>query len=673
MKRAVEKQRLLLLAAALLSLWGWSSNTAKAQTEARPFVSPMFSDNMVLQRGQAVPVWGWAKAGKKVQVSVAGKSGSAIADADGKWVAKVGPLPVGGPYDLKISGAQSATYHNVLVGDVWVCSGQSNMEMGIGNVNNAEEEIKSANYPQIRLFTVQKAVAYSPRQTVIGKWDVCTPSTVSSSGWGGFSAVGYFFGRKLYQELKIPIGLIHTSWGGTIAEAWTSAEALSAMSDFQGALVQVEEQRKNAGNASYRYENALAEWWEKNDPGTAARYHETSLSEANGADWQNMTLPAAWEDSGLPNFDGVVWFRKEFDLPEDAAGKNLALHLGPIDDVDTTWVNGVKVGETNGYNIPRNYTIPANILRPGKNVIAVRVLDTGGAGGFYGKADELRVEIPGKANLILAGPWTYKSTAPLGRTKPVPQRMDNNPNVVTVLYNGMIAPVVPYGIKGAIWYQGESNAGRAYQYRKLLPTMIADWRSRFGVGNFPFYIVQLANFMAVDNEPKNDPWPELREAQLMTAQNVPNSGLAVAIDIGDAVDIHPKDKQNVGLRLALNALAKTYGHKIEYSGPNYVGMKVQGSQAHLTFDHLGGGLMAKDSSDTTVKGFAIAGEDRKFVWAEARIEGDKVIVWSPQVPHPVAVRYAWSNNPVSNLFNKAGLPASPFRTDTWPGVTANAK
>ncbi len=495
-----------------LCLHTGSLGTALAQNADKPFVSTMFSSNMVLQRGISDPVWGWTTPGTKVTVSIGSQSVSGVAGADGKWMVKLKPLPVGGPYTLTVKdngkGSDAAqTFENVLVGDVWICSGQSNMEMGIGNVNNAKDEIAAADYPQIRLFTVPKKVAYTPQtnqerrdKDLMGQWSVCTPQTVGTGGWNGFSAVGYFFGRQLFLDEKVPIGLIHTSWGGTIAEAWTSADALDTMPDFK------------------------------------------------------------------PTVDKLV---------------------------------EMKANPANG-------------------------------------------------------------------------KQDNNPNVVTVLYDGMIAPVLPYGIKGAIWYQGESNAGRAYQYRTLLPTMITDWRNRWGVGTFPFFIVQLANWQASTPDPREDAWAELREAQSLTAKNLPKTGIAVTIDIGDAADIHPKDKQTVGKRLALNAEALAYGQKVEYAGPVYKRMsKADGGKAiKLAFDHLGGGLVAKGEKLT---GFAIAGADKKFVWADAKIVGDTIVVSSPQVPQPEAVRYAWHINPVCNLYNKAGLPASPFRTDDWPGITVNNK
>jgi sialate O-acetylesterase len=663
---------LLLVAAAALQV--------QAQGDARvehPFLSQMFTSNMVLQRNMKDPIWGWTDPGKEVTVSIDGKTVKATADAQGKWLAKIGPFPAGGPYKLTVSGPQTVELDNVLVGDVWVCSGQSNMEMGIGNVNNAQQEIADANYPQIRLYTVEKTVATKPRtdlgkddHNLYGQWSVCTPQTVATGGWNGFSAVGYFFGRELYNQLNVPIGLIHTSWGGTIAEAWTSGPALRPLKDFDGAIDQLEKANAEQSPVEQDHGKAMAAWYVKNDPGIRDRW-DGDAYDATG--WQTMNLPTAWEQAGIPElakFDGIVWFRKEFTLPAGAEQKDLKLHLGPIDDDDTTWVNGVQVGAIEGYNINRTYTVHAGALKPGRNVIAVRVLDTGGAGGIWGKPEQMSLEIPGEPSISLAGPWLYRIGIDLTKASALPVAINNNPNIPTVLYNGMVAPLIPFGIKGAIWYQGESNAGRAYQYRKLLPAMISDWRSRWGEGDFPFYIVQLANWQALQTQPGDDQWAELREAQSMTAKDVPHSGIAVIVDIGDAADIHPKDKQDVGKRLALNALAKDYGRKIEYSGPVYKSMKVEGDKIVLSFDHVDRGLVAKGEKP---EGFAIAGDDKKWVWGDAKIVGNTVVVSSPQVSKPVAVRYAWHINPICNLYNKAGLPASPFRTDDWPGVTVNNK
>ncbi len=768
----------LLASTVLIAAPGALAQTANA---AKPFLHPLFTDNMVLQRGVADPIWGWAEPGQKVTVSMSGAAetatkterfavkSSVTAGADGKWLAKIGPLKAGGPYSLMVSGPQDVTLNNVMVGDVWICSGQSNMEMGIGAIN-APDDIAKANNPNIRLFTVPKAVAMTPRDLTSGQWDVCTPETVAKGGWGGFSAVGYFFGKNLQENLKVPIGLIHTSWGGTIAEAWTSAEALKAnLPEFVPAVEQVEAAAKNQNAATFAQQ--MADWWTKNDPGTAANWQNADIDVAA---WKTMNLPAKWEDAGLPDFDGVAWIRKEVAIPDAWAGKDLTLHLGPIDDNDSTFFNGTQVGSTEGWQAPRDYKIPGNLVKAGKNIIAVRVLDTGGGGGAYGNAADMKLEAPGAEPIALAGAWSFKDSVPLNKTAPAPAQINGNPNVTTVLYNGMIAPLVPFGVKGAIWYQGESNAGRGKQYQTLLPTMIKDWRNRFGVGEFPFYIVQLANFMEAKDQPGESAWAELREAQSLTSQTLPNTGIAVAIDIGDAADIHPRNKQEVGRRLALNALAKDYGQKIEYSGPLYDSMKTEGGKIRLKFTHAAG-LAAKkmpahdpakavdlprghwaykaldklaevgiiegkpdgtafgnignkvvaryefavaiarllqknqlqpernsgplgttikapliseekasliqivsalrqeflpelvqlgmDKSVGNLSGFAIAGDDKKWFWANAKIEGDEVVLWNEAVFNPTVARYNWADNPNGNLTNAAGLPAVPFRTD----------
>jgi sialate O-acetylesterase len=625
-----------------------------AQPAAKPFLHPLFTDNMVLQRDIACPIWGWTTPGQEVTVSVAEKSATAKADADGKWMVKIGPFPAGGPHEVSVTGPQAVTLKNVLFGDVWICSGQSNMQWGMWGVNNSQEEIAAANHPTIRLYSVPPVVGFEPQELVNGQWSVCSPETA-----GGFTAVGYFFGRKLNQDLNVPIGLINSSWGGTIAEAWVSAESLNTMPDFAPAVDSLQKLYADQAKIKATWDQQMQEWWARNDPGSA----EAASWAAPGLDtaaWKPMNLPCRWEEGGLPGFDGIAWFRRTVDLPENWTDKEVTLHLGPVDDRDTTWVNGVQVGAMDTWDKPRDYKLPADLLKPGANVIAVRVLDTGGGGGVYGQADQMKLEAADGATLALSGEWLSQASTPMAQCTPAPQRLESNPNQVTVLYNAMIAPLVPYAIKGAIWYQGESNAGRAEQYARLLPTLIQDWRQRFGVGDFPFGVVQLANYMATDAEPKDDGWPNLRWSQYLTSKNLPNVGLACIIDVGDAADIHPRNKQDVGLRLALWALGTTYGQDVETSGPVYRSMTIEGGKVRLAFDHLGGGLVVKGDK---LQGFAIAGEDKRFVWADASIEGDAVVVSAAQVTNPTAVRYAWGNNPVCNLTSQAGLPAVPFATD----------
>jgi sialate O-acetylesterase len=652
-----------------------AGQTTQIQGDERPFVHPLFSDDMVLQRGVRFPVWGWTAPGARVAVSMGGKSASAVADGQGKWLARLGTFEAGGPYTLTVSGAQTVAFNNVLVGDVWLASGQSNMEMGITEVNDAQQEIARANYPMIRLFAVPKVSATRPQSTVKGRWLVCNPTNIAVGGWGGFSAVAYFFGRHLHKELGVPIGLIHSSWSGSAAESWVSAEALSSMPDFLPAVKNLEKTVAEFRSGGAADINKLMDaWWSKNDPGSATKSLWADAS-IDASAWKTMRLPQFWEDAGLPGYDGVVWFRKTFELPRAWEGRDLVLHLGPIDDRDTTFVNGVRVGAMNQWDAPRSYPVAASLLKPGVNTIAVRVLDTGVGGGIYGEAKQMKIELANvsaaasdAAPVSLAGDWNYRASVALNEVEAPPQQSGNDYSIVNIRYNGMIAPLLPYAIKGAIWYQGETNVGRATQYEQLMSVLIRDWRERFGVGDFPFLIVQLANFMARREHPADSEWARLREAQLHISQTVPRSGLAVAVDIGDEKDIHPKNKQDVGRRLALNALAVAYGRKLEFSGPVYRSMKVEGSAIRLSFDHTEGGLVAR-GGDRLV-GFAVAGEDGRFVWADAIVEGKNVLVSSPSVTKPVAVRYGWADNPALNLYNGAGLPATPFRTDTFAAARA---
>ncbi len=630
-------------------------------------------DNMVLQQGRKVPLWGWADPGETISVKVSWKAGEqrVAAGQDGKWKLTVPAPAVGGPYEITLAGKNTIALKDILCGEVWVCSGQSNMEWPTAAAASGDQEVASAKYPKIRLFTVQKKIAATPEADCVGQWVPCSPETV-----GGFSAVGYFFGRYLHKELDVPIGLINTSWGGTVAEAWTSEATLVEYPEFKARIDQIAEARANPDASMKKYEKELAEW-QKKLKAAGAQGAECVSIEFDDSAWKQMEIPILWEQTELGNFDGLVWFRKVIEVPDSWVGKELTLDLGPIDDMDTTWVNGVTVGahmESNQWQMPRRYKVGSNVIKAGRNVIAVQVLDTAGGGGIYGQPTQMKIKPTDAADdaaISLAGPWRYKVAMNLASmpAQPQPPTWANNPNVPTVLYNGMIAPLIPFAIRGAIWYQGESNADRAYQYRKLFPDMITDWRQNWGVKSFPFLFVQLANFMAEKTEPADSAWAELREAQTMTL-SLKDAGMATIIDIGETADIHPKNKQDVGKRLALWALAKTYKKDVVYSGPLYRSMKIRDGKIVLRFDCVGDGLVAKGGS---LKGFAIAGADRKFVWADAVIQGKTIVVSSPKVPHPAAVRYAWADNPVCNLYNAADLPASPFRTDDWPGVTADKK
>lgn len=628
-------------------------------------------DNMVLQQGMKVRIWGSANAGEHVTVMFAGKSYNTAADANGRWQVWLEPLKSGGPSDLIVKGENLLTIKNVLVGEVWICSGQSNMEWPLSNTFNAKEAMDQANYPEIRLFQVAHRTAAAPLTDVEGHWVVTTPEEAAQ-----FSAVGYFFGRELYQRLKVPIGLIHTSWGGTPAEAWTSREALSSLPELKPILERYEASLNAPAQTKEAYARAMAQWEEQNlyvDAGNKGEAWGYAAPNVAADGWATMELPKQLEAAGL-EIDGAVWFRKELQLPESWAGKDLVLNLPAIDDFDVTYFNGTKIGSTgketpNSHDVLRKYPVPGSLVRAGSNVIAVRVFDHAGEGGF-GRG-EMSIGPNGDARPIsLRGAWDYKVELALEPKRPNwdsrPQALGAvNQNSPSVLFNAMLAPLVPFAIRGAIWYQGESNAGRAYQYRTLFPLMIRNWRSAWG-HDFPFYFVQLANWRARKTEPADSDWAELREAQFMTLRE-PHTGMAVAIDIGDGDDLHPRNKLDVGRRLAAWALARTYNQHVAPSGPLFDRFSIDGDKVRISFKHATG---LKTNDDGPVKGFAIAGADRRYVWANARIEGNTVVVSSPQIKKPVAVRYGWADNPVVNLYNNADLPASPFRTDDWPGVTA---
>lgn len=621
--------------------------------------------NMVLQQQAEAAIWGWADAGERVTVrgSWGAQAAKATADATGKWKTTLKTPAAGGPHTVTIEGKNTVTLHNVLIGEVWVGSGQSNMEWEVRQADNARQETRRANIPEIRLFQVPRVTAQTPRDDVEASWVVCTPETVE-----GFSAVSYFFGRELHEELNVPVGLIHTSWGGTPAEAWTSEATLREQFPEFGEGIDVvknpaqhmERLRRENERRIGAYEEAIARF----DTGTQQNWQNPGL---DTGDWKEMELPRTWSGTDLADVDGVVWFRRVTNLPPSWARSDLELHLGPIDDIDTVWVNGRRIGTTSGWDLPRVYRIPASALRVGPNVIAVRVIDTFSEGGFGGTEEQMRIGPVGadaKACATVARTWQYKVSAErLPRELPGLPVMGTTPynqNSPTTLYNAMLAPLMPYRIAGAIWYQGESNVGRHDQYAKLFPAMITDWRKHWGIGAFPFYYVQIAPY---DYGDASDPASALlREAQLKTLSAVENVGMAVTMDIGEERDIHPRNKQDVGRRLALCALANDYGRDVVCHGPIYREMEVEDAAVRLSFDHADGGLVAKGGELT---GFAVAGEDKVFVPAKAVIDGETIVVSSEQVANPVAVRYAFTNWARPNLFNGAGLPASSFRTDDW--------
>jgi sialate O-acetylesterase len=630
---------------------------------------PLFSDNMVLQQQKEIPVWGIAPPYSKVSVLFRKQFVKTKADENGKWIVRLKPENVGRNETLTVKCRNKKILcKNVAVGEVWIASGQSNMEVSLvnnwGPVNNGIQEASNASYPDIRLFIVNRNSSVEPVDTISSDgWKPCSPEIVKN-----FSAVAYFFGRELYNQLHIPVGLIESAWGGTVAEAWTSAESLELMEDFTSYVQKIRSLPKNIDGQQKQFEKDDFQMhieMSRKDPGIMGKDTIFKTIGVNDAGWSTMNLPGLWENSSFGVFDGSVWFRKHIELPIEMSRKKMVLNIGPSDDFDEAWVNGVKVGQSGFWGEPRHYPIREGIIKYGDNVITLRVSDFQGAGGFNGKPENFYLSGPDNFILDLSGEWLIHA----GYNKREIESMAMKPgdsNRPTTLFNGMINPLIPYSFKGVIWYQGESNTGMAWQYRDLFPTLIKDWRNHWKAGDFPFYFVQLANHMQRNDQPVDDMWAELREAQTLALQQ-PNTGMAVTIDIGDALNIHPGNKQDVGKRLALWALNKNYQIDIPFSGPLYKSCEILGDKIFIRFDHIYNGLSASGHSKLT--GFAIAGDDKMFHWADATISGNSVIVSCKDVVNPVAVRYAWSSNPECNLVNSANLPASPFRTDDWDLIT----
>jgi sialate O-acetylesterase len=592
-------------------------------------------------------------------VEINGRTVEAVTGTDGRWQAHFRPPPEGGPYELTIDGTQHVQLHNVLVGDVWLCGGQSNMELPLSRTRNGEQEISHANHPEIRFFKVGSHSAYSPAAVPQGEWKVCSPETIAENG--GFSAVAYFFACRIQQDVNVPIGLVEDCLGGTPAETWTSEATLRPLKDFDAQLVEMERLKAEGGPV---YGNYVMPWYDDYDPGIKGQ--TWAALDFDDSNWKTVSIPGGFKELGVPVAPAVCWFRKEVVLPNPLPAGKAAIHLGVVERMDTTYINGQWVGASAWVENPRVYWPNPGVLKPGTNLVAVRVFKTKPDGGFMSPPADLKLVLGDGTTVPLAGEWKGALSVDARPPHPLPLGFENWPVMPTVLYNGMLAPVAPLAITGTIWYQGEANADRAYQYRTLLPAMIGDWRKLFGQGNFPFYIVSLPAFMQPQAEPTESGWAELREAQAMTAASVRKSGLAVTIDTGEPDNIHPKDKKIVGERLALIALAQNYGEKIPYQGPTFKSLKHLPGALKIKFSHTDGGLVAKGGK---AEEFSIAGNDHKWYWAEARIDGSTVIVSSPSVPEPVAVRYAWQSFPKATLYNGAGLPAVPFRTDDWPEMT----
>lgn len=609
-------------------------------------------DSMVLQRDTKVKIWGWAAEGEKVNIKFNNKVYKTVASADGKWNVLLSPMKAGGPYTMTVAGANTIVLKDILIGDVWICSGQSNMvhQMTLHSVLYANE-IAAANNPQIRHFWIPTMTdVQKPHDDLpTGFWKSANPKDVLD-----FSAVAYFFALKIFEKYHVPIGLINASVGGTPAEAWVSEEGLKEFASIQSTI----EKNKDTAyvNGLKRAGAASGQRPKPEDKGMANKWYDPNYAPKG---WHRIAVPGYWEDQGVKDLDGVVWYRKEFNVPKPMEGVAARLFLGRIVDADNVYINGTFVGNTTYLYPQRRYNIPAGLLHEGKNLIVVKVQNNGGKGGFV--PDKPYCLFSGKDTIDLKGYWQFK----VGEVyTPLPKSPGgfSAQNQPTALFNAMLSPVVGYACKGFLWYQGESNTGRPGEYEKLQTALINDWRSKWNMPNAPFLFVQLASFMEANYLPSESQWAQFRDAQFKTLA-VPNTGMAVAIDLGEWNDIHPDRKKEVGERLALQARKVAYNEKdVVASGPLFQSAVIEGNKMNISFTGIGGGLVTGDGEELAY--FAIAGDDKKFVWAKATIEGNKVVVWNDAVPNPKYVRYAWADNPDgANLYNKEGLPASPFTTE----------
>lgn len=625
----------------------WHATTAQVRLPA------LLRDSMVLQRDVPVKVWGWAAANEKIQISFYNRRFKTVADAAGKWLLQLPAMKAGGPYSMAIQASNHITLHNILIGDVWICSGQSNMvhQMSLHRVRY-EKEIADADNPAIRHFWIPAQTdLQKPKDDLpAGYWKSVNPRDVLE-----FSAIAYFFAKKIYAKYHVPIGLVNASVGGTPIEAWTSEEGMKDFASIQDVI------RKNKDTASgynrRRPPFSNMPRLHSEDKGMLNKWYDVGYVPKG---WHRIAVPGYWEDQGIKDLDGIVWYRKEFEAPLSMANGPARLFLGRIVDADNVYINGALIGNTTYLYPQRRYAVPKNILHGGKNILVVRVQNNSGKGGFV--PDKPYCLFSGKDTVDLTGYWQYK----VGEVY-LPQRGFGGgaiapQNQPAALYNAMIAPIVNYACKGFLWYQGESNTGKAGEYESLQTALINDWRNKWHNPNAPFLFVQLPGFMDMNYLPSESQWARFREAQLQTLK-VPNTGMAIAIDLGEWNDIHPDRKKEVGDRLALAAEKVAYQEKdIVYSGPLFQSATADGNRITISFTNTGSGLTTSDGEELSY--FAIAGADKTFVWAKAKIEGDKVVVWNENISSPMYVRYAWADNPDgANLCNKEGLPASPFRTD----------
>lgn len=613
----------------------------------------LISDGMILQRDAKVNIWGWADPAESISISIDGKTYECIADANGSWKTTLKAHKAGGPFVMELNGKNSLKINNILFGDVWLCSGQSNMELPIRRVKPLyKDEIEKAENSNIRCFTIPQKYNFKTTEAdyVGGSWVEVNQKTILD-----FSAVAYFFSNELYQKYKVPIGLLNASLGGSPIQAWMSEEALNAFPHYlnDGIKYRDDQLIRETETSETKMVN---EWYaeaNKKDEGQSGHW---KLPSVDDTDWLTMNVPGYWSETPMGKVNGAVWFRHEFEISKENVGKSAFLNMGRIVDADSVFINGKFIGNVTYQYPPRWYNVPENVLIEGRNLIVVRVVNNSGRGGFVpDKPYELKIA---ETVIDLKGVWKMK----LGCTMPP------TPGTTFIrwkpmgLFNAMIAPLVNYNKKGVIWYQGESNTGNPKEYASLFPTMIYSWRKEFNQKDLPFIYAQLPNFMEAKAEPTESNWAVFRNMQLKSL-SVPKTAMTVNIDLGDWNDIHPMNKKDVSHRLALAAQKIAYNDcKVVSSGPLYKSMKIKSNKIELNFSNTGSGLIAKDGKE--LKCFAIAGSDKKFVWAKAEIVDDKVIVWSDEIFKPIAVRYAWADNPEgANFFNKEVLPTSPFTTE----------
>lgn len=636
-------------------------------------VSPLFSDHMVLQQRENVAIWGESGADQKVTISASwGAEAEGRADKNGNWQLTLSTPAAGGPFELNISTKDTMiSVNDVMIGEVWLASGQSNMEMPLKGwppndlIKNSAEEISNARYPAIRMLTVQRNLTANPINSITGSWQVASPQTT-----GDFSATAYFFARRLHEELDIPVGIIHSSWGGTPAEAWASKEKLTTLGDFNKAM-----EGLSNGASQKVTDDWFAKWNTVPIPQSEEAWNNISFADEaasqTGFDdqsWSEITLPGRFDELNNGALDGAIWLRKKFTV--NNLDSDFTLTIGAIDDMDATFINGQKVGGLAGpgyYNVKREFSVAKSLLKQGENVIAIRAIDTGGPGAVNGP---ITLSSGSGERIDLTGIWKYRPVAEAYQGKfhiysltedgfnARPDIQKLSPGTPSVLFNAMINPLAPYSIKGTIWYQGESNVGRSAQYERLFPAMIEDWRERWN-NEFPFYFVQIAPYRYHAGPVENDLSQKLRDAQRKTL-SIPNTGMVVTMDIGNYTNIHPGNKQDVGARLAGLALANDYGKDLVASGPLYKSHRVDGNKIIVEFDHVGSGLVWKSPK---LANFEIAGADKKFVTASHKITGDQIEVFNSGVSNPIYVRYAWKDITLAQLFNKEGLPASSFSTE----------